>query len=81
MSETKIKWNPRYVAFAKANGRTAEEQSAVDAAGTHTLEFQLWIGRKWQKFAEAHGCKVSYWLRIWDQDEFDKWLFAEGRSL
>ncbi len=72
MSE--VKWNPRFVAFAKANGRTAEEQNAVDEAGTHKLEFILWIGRKWQEFAEAHGFKGSYWLRIWDHNEFDRWL-------
>jgi len=67
-------WNPRYVAFARANGRTPEEQNAVDVAGTHKLEFILWIGRKWQEFAESHGCRVSYWLRIWDHNEFNKWL-------
>lgn len=67
-------WNRRFVAFAKANGRTPEAQNAIDLAGTHKLEFILWMSRKWQEFAEAHGCKVSYWLQIWDHTEFDKWL-------
>lgn len=47
-------YQPRYVAFARANGRTPEEQHAIDAEKPigRMLEFMLWIGtkrREWKK--------------------------------
>ena len=72
--------NPRYLAYCAAHGNTPEQQMAADVAaypGGKMCGFMLWICRKWQEFAEAHGCKVSYWLRIWDHNEFDMWLSSK----
>jgi hypothetical protein len=40
-------WNPVYVAFAASNGRTPEEQAAVDNG--HMCAFICWVTRKGAK--------------------------------
>lgn len=48
--------NPRFVAYASANGRTPEAQLAHDAEafpGGKMCGFIIWIGRQWRAWALA----------------------------
>ena len=53
MSSMGRKWNPRYVCYAKAHGRTPEEQMAhdkVEHPGGCMCGFILWLGAKWDEW-------------------------------
>lgn len=50
-------WNPRYVAFARANKRTPDEQVVFDRKaypGGSMTGFILWISERRREFFEAH---------------------------
>lgn len=76
----RVRWNPRYVAFARAHGRTPEEQAQFDDTkwpGGCMVGFQLWIS---QQLREAHAANQGSVFRdlnglhVWVQAEWDVWL-------
>lgn len=83
---TPRQWNPRYVAFARAHGRTPEEQAVFDDQkwpGGCMVGFQLWIS---QQLREAHEAGAGGVIRdlnglhVWKQGEWDAWLNRPGAS-
>ena len=74
------RWNPYYVAYAKAHGHTPEEQSAADEVawpGGRAAGFMLWISECKQAFFIAHP---ECFLRdtIMDYDVWGRFLVARG---
>lgn len=72
-------WNPRYVAYAAAHGRTPKEQSDYDKErwpGGCMCGFILWINKAWGVWSEESGEKPDSGGRFWpDQHKrFDAWL-------
>jgi hypothetical protein len=80
-------WNPRYVAYATAQGRKAGEdkrepftQAALDRLeypGGCMTGFILWIDAAWQAFAAIHNEKSARDLQAnqaHSQRLFDEWL-------
>lgn len=60
--------NPRWTRCREALGREPS-----------TLDFILWMGRRWQDFAAARGCRNvdEVTQRVGVHEDFDAWL-AEG---
>lgn len=51
-------WNPLYVLYAKANGRTPEEQAEADPIewpGGCMCGFILWVNRKYRELWDVLG--------------------------
>lgn len=79
-------WNPRYVAFAKAHGRTPEQQHLFDDEkwpGGRGIGFSLWIS---QQKLEAHKAnhpsvvKDLNGLHVTEHALWDAWLSRESAS-
>ena len=74
------KWNPRYVTFAKAHGRTPAAQLKHDKAeGPSMLPFILWIGRARSAFQKKHPeafAGTSTLDGIMDYDAWDAFLLT-----
>ena len=84
-----MSWNPRYVAYARAHGRTPEEMRAHDAdvwPGGRATGFILWISKQWQRWHEERGltCSPASWKRHilsqQDHDSFDAELAKLGAT-
>lgn len=72
-------YNPRYAAFARANGRTADEQIAIDRARHvgRMMPFITWSGEQIAKFAKANPAAFMRGTLI-DHDAYDRWLGQES---
>lgn len=72
--------NPRYVAFARAHGRTPDEQAAYDEArwpGAVMCGFMLWMDQVKQAFRDASpGSFIG--SSIADQDAWDAFIAAQA---
>lgn len=68
--------NPRYVAYAAAHGRTADEQLAHDKQrpGGGNMNYIAWITRRLEAWRQAHG--VARFGPV-DREAFDAELAAE----
>ncbi len=84
MSKTSdMKWNPRFVEYARVEDRTPEEQLEHDRKkypGGCMTGFSLWIRKKWSKWYDLvqkkyPGMEQLRWLN--NHEEFDKWLQKE----
>jgi len=72
-------WNPRFVCYARSNGKTPEEMIEHDReeyAGGCMLGFVLWNTQKWREFIALTGID-SYYKSQEDHDNYDKWLEKE----
>lgn len=65
-------WNPRYIAFSKAQGHTPAQQFAADA-GT-IGEFMRFMNARWSEWQIKNGKSINHSEQ--DQKEFDLWLNA-----
>lgn len=71
-------FNPRFVAFAKAHGRTASEQIVHDKdawPGGCMVGFMLWIGKAEQAFRRQHPA-AFIGHAIFDFDAWDAFLLT-----
>lgn len=66
-------WNPRYVAYAKAHGKTPEEMQAGEKS---MVGFILWIGGQVVEFRKAHP-DAFVGSAIQDHAAFDRFLGIE----
>lgn len=66
-------WNPRYVAYAKAHGKTPEEMQAGEKS---MVGFILWIGGQVVEFRKAHP-DAFVGSAIRDHAAFDRFLGIE----
>jgi hypothetical protein len=69
-------WNPRYIAYAKSNGLSPDDQLARDERdfpGGCMVAFVNWINSKW---AEWHGVigEAKSFHTCEDHKNFDEWL-------
>ena len=77
-----MKWNPRFVAYAKAHGRTPEEQAEQDEKdwpGGCMVGFSQWIQHQRDELLRSQGLPIGdlRHLAFAGQDPhkaFDKWL-------
>ena len=69
-------YQPRFVAYARAQGRTAEEQAALDAQRPtgRMMPFIVWIGRQWAEWDRVSGHRVGDPHSPQDHLAFDAWL-------
>lgn len=74
------RWNPRYVAYAKAHGRTPEEMGAHDEAARPTacmLEFILWNDARIAEWCKERGYRRDGAVVGEDrQADYSAWLAA-----
>lgn len=72
------RWNPRYVAYAKALGFT--DPAACAAAervrwpGGCNAGFIVWIGQQWAMWCTARHRRLNAPRFQADQEDFDTWL-------
>jgi hypothetical protein len=64
-------WNPRYVAYAKANGKSPEEM--IEASQKSMVGFILWIGGQVVEFRKVHP-EAFVGSSIRDHAAFDRFL-------
>jgi hypothetical protein len=70
------RWNPRYLAYCKAHGKTPEQMLAHDEdawPGGVMCGFILWMSQKLREFSKAHpGAMIGPHVR--DQDAWSRFL-------
>jgi len=64
-------WNPRYVAYAKAQGKTPEEMQKDQ---DNYAGFISWINEKWRKWDHIHPELYGKHEYDWVQTQFDNML-------
>ena len=69
------KWNPRFVLYAKANGRTPESQAEHDdQQPAKMLGFINWMRDRWSEWRTANRRGPYDPLFAEDHASFDRWL-------
>lgn len=75
----KVKYNPRYVAYAMAHGRCVEKMLEYDETvwvGGIMTGFKLWISEQKWLFYKAHPEYFLDRYNINNQEEWSKWLIG-----
>lgn len=73
------KWNPRFLAFSRSQGRSPEAQLDHDreaAPGGCMAPFMTWISERWVQWRSVHGYGRWAPLSREDHASFDAWLIA-----
>ena len=81
-------WNPRFVAYAEAHGRTPEAQLAHDEQawpGGKMAGYTLWLTKQWDRFVDTIGkaptgmteAEWRSWVAMIHSQNFDAWLTTE----
>ncbi|CCG43239.1 hypothetical protein [Magnetospirillum molischianum] len=76
---TELAYNPRYANYARAHGRTPEEQVAqdhLDWPGGSMCGFMLWNREKVGEFGKVNPDAFMAG-GLWDHAAYDAWLTAE----
>lgn len=73
------RWNPRYLAYAKAHGKDGDPEGMLewDAGrfpGGRMCGFQVWMGERWNEWRALKNYDRNYPLGADDHAEFDTWL-------
>lgn len=79
LTEAFDKWNPRFVAYAQAHGRTPEAQLEADRErwpGGIMAGFIVWTRQRWQVWAEEIGRRDLEVLTQEEHDAFTAWVLA-----
>lgn len=74
---TQQQWNPRYVAYAVAHGRSPEDMLAHDRSawpGGVMAGFMLWMSDRWQEWRSLHGYGTYDVLFDADHASFDEMI-------
>lgn len=76
-------FQPYFVAFAAAHGRTPAEQARVDDRRRtgKMLPFVQWMRGRWTEFDEIHGCKGAYSHTSEEHRLFGEWLPGRAAAL
>ncbi len=72
------RWNPRYVAYSLAHGRTPEVMLDYDkkrCPGGCMGEFIIWMGQRWAEWCSLTGAIPHSYTKA-DHANFDAWLDA-----
>lgn len=72
-------WNPRFVAYASAHGRSPDEQLEHDRSeypSARAMPFMLWIQARWSEFDLARGVRPGGSHGPQEHAAFDAWLAA-----
>lgn len=67
-------FQPRYIAYAKAHGKTPEEMLEQEKNNTNFIE---WINKKWRTYDRLHPELYGQHDRAWVQIQFDDLLNRE----
>lgn len=73
------KFQPRYVAYCRANGKTPDEMMAHDVVaypGGKMCGFVLWIGAQWGAWRKANGRRHDDFVSDADHKSFDVFVGA-----
>lgn len=76
-SNETLEWNPRYVAYAKANGRSPAamlENDRQEYPGGCMAGFICWISGQWSAWRRLRGLPRDHILTDGDHSDFDAWL-------
>jgi|WetSurMetagenome_2_1015567.scaffolds.fasta_scaffold316415_4 hypothetical protein len=80
---TATEWNPYYVAFARSNGRTPEEQVKADLIvyddggpdGARMDQFMRWTNERWHEWMKQTGKDTPGYIKSeQDHADFGRWL-------
>ena len=74
------RWNPRYVAYARAHGRTPEEMRAHDEKawpGGRACGFILWMSEQWARWRRERSRGTYELTSNEDQADFDVMIGAQ----
>ena len=77
-------YQPRYIAYAQAHGKTPEEMLAKDGdlwPGGKMTGYITWINERWAEWDRGHAQNRGGFLREWirteiEHDEFTAWLLS-----
>ena len=69
-------WNPRYLAYASAHGKTPEAMLDADTAyrSSDKIGFKPWIRWAWQTWDAMHNCGPTHCRTDQEEHEFTAWL-------
>lgn len=71
-------WNPRYVLYAQAHGRSPEAMRAHDRdvawPAAPACGFILWLSRSWEDWRRQRGLRHDTILDNAAHADFDEWL-------
>jgi hypothetical protein len=78
-------WNPRYLAYSTAHGRTVEEQLRHDHeenAPGYMAPFMSWLTAHWSEWRKLRGLpgEMGCGLSLEQVADFDSWLDAREVS-
>ena len=76
---TNRKWNPRFVAYSKAHGKTPAAMLRHDKRkwpGGCMVGFMHWIQDRWAEWDAAHGRRQCDYHSLEDHTDFDKSIGA-----
>lgn len=80
---TERKWNPRFVRYAEAHGRTPEQMLEHDREawpGGKMVGFMLWIQGRWSEWRAANRLRANDVLGPADHAAFDEWLRTRAQQ-
>ena len=81
-AQTMKAWNPYFVRYAAAHGRSSKAQLAqdkIDWPGGKMVGFMLWIRRQWQEWAVEVGHSLAKDSGAWlTQDDYNSFAHFIG---
>ncbi len=72
-----MSYQPRYIAYARAHGKSPEEMLEADGArfpGGKMAGFMIWIGQQWAQWYKETGYPKDHPLGMHEHAAFTRWL-------